>query len=70
MRALNAIAERRGQTLAQMALAWVLRERPRDLRADRRQPAGTGRGLRRRAENRDFTDAELAEIDEYAVEGV
>ena len=50
IRALNEIAERRGQTLAQMALAWVLRERPRDLGADRRQPAGAGRGLRRRAE--------------------
>ena len=26
LRALNAIAERRGQTLAQMAIAWVLRD--------------------------------------------
>ena len=26
IRALNAIAERRGQTLAQMAIAWVLRD--------------------------------------------
>ena len=42
IKALNAIAERRGQTLAQMALAWVLRERPRDLGADRRQPARAG----------------------------
>ena len=48
-RALNEIAERRGQTLAQMALAWVLRDGARHLGADRREPARAGRGLRRRA---------------------
>ena len=36
----------------QMALAWVLRGPARHLGADRRQPAGAGRGLRRRAEER------------------
>ena len=49
IRALNAIAERRGQTLAQMALAWVLRGGRVTIGADRRQPARAGRGLRRRA---------------------
>jgi hypothetical protein len=36
------MAEARGQTLAQMALAWVLREGRHHLGADRRIKAGTG----------------------------
>ena len=39
VRALQAIAKRRGQTLAQMALAWVLRDSADDLRAHRGEPA-------------------------------
>ncbi|WP_269584639.1 L-glyceraldehyde 3-phosphate reductase [Roseibium sp. Sym1] len=63
IRALNAIAEKRGQSLAQMAIAWVLRKgrvttaligasRPEQVR----DCAGT-------VGNLDFSDAELAEIE-------
>lgn len=68
IRKLNEIAERRGQSLAQIAIAWVLRggsvtsalvgaSRPE-------QVEDSVRALRRL----DFTDAELAEIDAYARE--
>jgi L-glyceraldehyde 3-phosphate reductase len=69
VRALNAIAQRRGQTLAQMALAWTLRD-----------PGVTSTliGVSSVAQleenlaaldNLAFTAAELAGIDEHAVEG-
>ncbi|GAB0119217.1 L-glyceraldehyde 3-phosphate reductase [Acidisoma sp. 7E03] len=69
VRALNGIAERRGQSLAQMAIAWVLR-----------QPGVTSAliGARNVAQldnaldatkNLTFSEAELAEIDQYAREG-
>jgi len=69
VRALNDIAERRGQSLAQMALAWVLRggrvttaligaSRPEQVRDSVRA-----------IDNQDFTAEELAEIDRHAVEG-
>jgi L-glyceraldehyde 3-phosphate reductase len=66
LRGLAAVAEKRGQTLAQMALAWVLR------------PGGVTSALigvssveqldenLKAAENTDFTDDELAEIDRWA----
>ncbi|MCO4698260.1 L-glyceraldehyde 3-phosphate reductase [Streptomyces sp. RO-S4] len=69
LRALNDIAARRGQTLAQMALAWALRD-PRVtslvIGASR-----TGQLEQNVAalENLDFTAEELAEIDTYATEG-
>ncbi|MER7740439.1 L-glyceraldehyde 3-phosphate reductase [Streptomyces sp. NPDC096538] len=69
LRALNDIAARRGQTLAQMALAWALRD-PRVtslvIGASR-----TGQLEQNVAalENLDFTAEELAEIDAYATEG-
>ncbi len=50
IRALNAIAERRGQTLAQMAIAWSLRDPRVDLVADRRAHGGTTRQLTGRRE--------------------
>jgi L-glyceraldehyde 3-phosphate reductase len=68
IRALNAIADRRGQTLAQLALTWAMRDRrvtsvligassvtqlEDSLSAVRAQP---------------LTEAELAEIDKHAVE--
>ena len=66
IRALNEVAGRRGQTLAQMALAWVLRK-------GRVTTALIGASRPEQIEdcvgalkNRDFTDAELAEIDKYA----
>ncbi|MEI5679202.1 MULTISPECIES: L-glyceraldehyde 3-phosphate reductase [unclassified Mesorhizobium] len=68
IKALNAIAEKRGQTLAQMALAWVLR-------GGRVTSALIGASRPEQVEdcvgalkNPDFSDAELAEIDQYARE--
>jgi len=68
IRALNDIAGRRGQTLAQMALAWVLR-------GGRVTTALIGASRPEQVEdcvgalaNPDFSDAELAEIDSYARE--
>ena len=66
IKALNGIAEKRGQTLAQMALAWVLR-------GGRVTTALIGASRPEQVEdcvgalgNLDFSDAELAEIDSYA----
>jgi L-glyceraldehyde 3-phosphate reductase len=69
VRALNEIAQRRGQTLAQMAIAWVLRD-PRITSA----LVGASRWSQiedslQALDNLAFTDEELAEIDRYAVEG-
>jgi L-glyceraldehyde 3-phosphate reductase len=69
VRALNQIARRRGQTLAQMALAWVLRD-PRVTSAlvgasSVAQLEDNLAALRNLA----FAPDELAEIDRYAVEG-
>jgi L-glyceraldehyde 3-phosphate reductase len=68
IRALNEIAAARGQSLAQMALAWTLRD-PRVTSA----LAGASSVEQLEAnvaalERLDFTDAELAEIDSYATE--
>ena len=66
IRALNAIAEKRGQTLAQMALAWVLRgERVTTalIGASRPEQIDDCVGALKKLE---FTDAELAEIDTHA----
>jgi L-glyceraldehyde 3-phosphate reductase len=69
VRRLNDVAARRGQSLAQMALAWVLRD-PRVTSAlvgvsSVRQLEDNVTSLR----GLDFTPAELAEIDGYAQEG-
>jgi L-glyceraldehyde 3-phosphate reductase len=69
VRALNAIAQRRGQSLAQMAYAWVLRD-PRVTTTlvgasspeQIRENVGTLANLA-------FSPEELAEIDRHAVEG-
>jgi L-glyceraldehyde 3-phosphate reductase len=68
VRALNEIARRRGQTLAQMAVAWTLRD-PRVTSSlvgasSVRQLEDTLGAL----ENLEFSDEELAEIDLHAVE--
>ncbi len=69
IRALNAIAERRGQSLAQMAIAWVLRKgRVTTALIGASRPKQVTDSVAA-LENRDFTDAELAEIDEHALEG-
>ncbi len=66
---LNEIAKRRGQSLAQMALSWVLR---------RKEVTSVLIGARNShqihenigaIDNLDFSQEELAEIDRYAVEG-
>jgi L-glyceraldehyde 3-phosphate reductase len=69
LRALNEIAAGRGQTLAQMALAWVLRD-------DRVTSALIGASSVAQLEDNiaaldrlGFSDDELAEIDRYATEG-
>jgi L-glyceraldehyde 3-phosphate reductase len=68
VRALNAIAARRGQSLAQLAIAWVLRD-PRMtstvLGASSVAQLETNVAALR---NTSFTDDELAEIDKYATE--
>jgi L-glyceraldehyde 3-phosphate reductase len=68
IRALNEIATRRGQTLAQMALAWTLRD-------PRVTSALIGASSVAQLEDNvaavdrlDFTDEELAEIDRYATD--
>ncbi|WP_119388418.1 L-glyceraldehyde 3-phosphate reductase [Taklimakanibacter lacteus] len=68
LRALAAIATRRGQSLAQMAIAWVLRD-PRMttalIGASRPEQIDENVGALARL---DFTAAELAEIDRHAVD--
>src|SRR5687767_1682389 len=68
IRALNEIASRRGQTLAQMAIAWVLRDQ-------RVTSALIGASSVEQLEdnvaaldNLELTDEELAEVDRYATE--
>jgi L-glyceraldehyde 3-phosphate reductase len=68
VRALNEVAARRGQSLAQMALAWTLRD-------SRVTSALVGASSVTQLEANvaaidrlDFTDEELAEIDRYATE--
>ena len=69
IRALNSLAAGRGQTLAQLALAWVLRD-------ERVTSALVGASSVKQLEdslgavrNLDFTADELAEIDRFATEG-
>jgi L-glyceraldehyde 3-phosphate reductase len=68
IRALHAIAERRGQTLAQMALAWVLRDEGITtalIGASKPEQVVDCVGA---VGNLEFTPAELAEIDKHANE--
>jgi len=69
VRALNAIAERRGQTLAQMAIAWTLRD-------PRVTSSLIGARTVEQLDNSldavhrlDFSPEELAEIDKHATDG-
>jgi L-glyceraldehyde 3-phosphate reductase len=68
-RALNEIAARRGQSLAQLAIAWVLR----DARVSSALIGASSVGQLEQnvaaLENTAFTPEELAEIDRYASEG-
>jgi L-glyceraldehyde 3-phosphate reductase len=68
IRALNEIAQGRGQTLAQLALAWTLRD-PR--MTSTLVGASSVEQLESNVaaiDNLDFTDDELAEIDRYATD--
>ncbi|MDE8667161.1 L-glyceraldehyde 3-phosphate reductase [Pseudarthrobacter sp. H3Y2-7] len=72
IRGLNAIAEGRGQTLAQMAIAWILREQGKGSAVT---SALVGASSVRQLEdslaainNLEFADDELRAIDEFAVE--
>jgi L-glyceraldehyde 3-phosphate reductase len=68
IRALDAIAKRRGQTLAEMALAWILRD-PRVTSAlvGASSVAQLEDSLKA-LDHLGFDDGELAEIDRYATE--
>lgn len=67
--ALNKIAERRGQKLAQMALAWVLRRSQiSSVLVGASRPSQVADSVLA-LQSPDFTDSDLAEIDEYAVDG-
>ena len=69
IRGLNTIAHSRGQTLAQMAIAWVLRD-PRVttalIGASRWSQIEDSLGA---LDHLDFTEQELADIDRFATEG-
>jgi len=68
IRALNEIAERRGQSLAQMAVAWVLRdERVTSALVGASSVAQLEANVAA-LENLDFSTDELAEIDKYATD--
>lgn len=72
VRGLNAIAQGRGQTLAQMAVAWILRDQPKGSPVT---SALVGASSVKQLEdtlsaiqNLEFTTEELTAIDEFAVE--
>ena len=69
VRALNGIAQKRGQTLAQMALAWVLRDpRVTTTLLGASSPAQIRENVAA-LQNLAFSADELAEIDRHAQEG-
>jgi L-glyceraldehyde 3-phosphate reductase len=69
VRGLSAIAGNRGQSLAQLALAWSLRDqRMTSLVLGASSVAQLEANLAA-VDNLDFTDDELAEIDQFATEG-
>jgi L-glyceraldehyde 3-phosphate reductase len=68
VRGLNGIAERRGQSLAQMALAWALRDpRVTSVLIGASSVAQLEQNVGALA-NLEFTDEELAAIDQHAVD--
>ena len=68
IRKLNDIAASRGQTLAQMAIAWVLRNGRVTTALIGASKASQIIDCAGAVENLEFSDAELAEIDKYADE--
>src|SRR5699024_3240809 len=69
IRGLNAIAERRGQSLAQMSIAWVLRDERVTTALVGASSPGQLTDTLGALENLEFSAEELAEIDEYARDG-
>jgi L-glyceraldehyde 3-phosphate reductase len=68
IRALNELAQRRGQTLAQLALAWTLRDRRMTSTLVGASSVEQLEDNVRALERLDFSPAELDEIDRYAVD--
>ena len=68
VRALNAIAEQRGQTLAQMAIAWVLRGGGITTALIGASKPSQIEDCAGAVGNLEFTAAELAEIDKHAMD--
>jgi L-glyceraldehyde 3-phosphate reductase len=68
LRGLAGIAQRRGQTLAQLALAWVLREPAVSSSLVGASSVAQLDENLKALDNLDFTDEELSEIDTYAVD--
>lgn len=68
-RGLNAIAAERGQTLAQMALAWVLRRSTVTTALVGASNVEQLEGNVEATRNLEFGDDELAAIDEFAIDG-
>jgi L-glyceraldehyde 3-phosphate reductase len=68
VRALNELAGRRGQSLAQMALAWTLRDPRMTSTLIGASSVAQLEDSLHALDNPDFTDEELAEIDRYATD--
>jgi L-glyceraldehyde 3-phosphate reductase len=68
VRKLNDIAKRRGQSLAQMAVAWVLRDKRMTSALIGASRAEQIKEIVEAIKNTDFSKEELAEIDRYAEE--
>ncbi len=68
VRALNEIAQRRGQSLAQMAIAWVLRDRRVTTALIGASRVSQVEDCVAALDNLDFTQEELAAIDAHATE--
>ncbi|WP_319529480.1 L-glyceraldehyde 3-phosphate reductase [uncultured Cohaesibacter sp.] len=69
IRALNAIAERRGQTLAQMAIAWTLRDHRVTSSLIGARTVEQLTSSLSALDGLTFTDEEITEIDQYAHDG-
>jgi L-glyceraldehyde 3-phosphate reductase len=68
LQSLDEIAQARGQTLAQMAIAWVLRNNGITSALIGASRPEQVTDCARAVKTLDFTDEELAKIDQYAVE--
>ncbi len=70
VRALNDIAGKRGQTLAQMAIAWVLRDPRATSALIGASHVGQIEDAVGALANLTFTQAELDDIDRHAIAGI